>query len=118
MPVEYECYYAKSFCKCLARRNDLKRRAEVVVDRILSDPYHPRSHLLEKKGRIDLRGKRSRHISGNFVIVYRVCEECIQEGFRDKGYNNCSHCTGEPLKAVIFLGFDKHDVIYARQWDS
>jgi len=86
-----------------------------VVLRILDHPFH-RSHLLEKKGGIDLRGKRSRHVSGNFVIVYVVCEECIQNGFRDKGWNDCAFCSGAPLKRVIFLAFDQHDDIYTREW--
>jgi len=113
----YEARYTRHFEKCLQKHRDKKKRVKTLVERMLQHPYN-QSHLLNKKRGIDLRGKRSRHLgSGNFCILYMICEECINNGFRDKGYNDCPHCTGQPLKMVIFLAFDKHDDIYAREWN-
>lgn len=113
----YRPVYAKSFDKCLKKHQDRKKRIEKLVQRVLKDPKL-QSYLLTKKGQVDLRGKRRRHLGGNFVIVYMVCDECIDEGFRKAGYNNCSFCEDKPAKQVVFLAFSKHDDIYSKQWTA
>jgi mRNA-degrading endonuclease RelE of RelBE toxin-antitoxin system len=112
---EYEPFYTKSFQSCLRKYRDKRERVEKLINRILQNPIQS-SHLLTKKKGIDLRGKRSRHLTGNFVVVYIVCEECIESGFYDKGYNNCSICKGEPKKRVVFLAFGKHQDVYSKEW--
>lgn len=110
----YHPKYTESFKKCVDKHKDKKKRIESLVNRILENPYY-KSHLLQKVDNIDLRGKRSRHLTGNFVMVYMICEECIKEAFRNK-YNYCQNCAGELIKQVIFLAFDKHQDIYSKEW--
>lgn len=112
---DYEALYTKTFQKTLAKHHDKTKRIERCIEKILKNPKHD-SHLLKKTKGIDLRGKHRRHLTGNFVIVYMICDECIENGFRDKGYNNCSNCDGTPRRRVIFLAFDKHEDIYSKKW--
>ena len=73
--------------------------------------------MLRRGKRADLRGKRARHLTPNFVVLYAVCEECVQAGFLQKGWNDCGRiCDGKPHRRVVFLGFGKHDVAYGRDW--
>jgi mRNA-degrading endonuclease RelE of RelBE toxin-antitoxin system len=119
MPI-YTGLFTDEFNKLLNKKyRHLKERVKELVDRILEDPYLD-SHLLDKKKGIDLRGKRSRHLTGNFVVVYVVCEECVEKGkeFRARGFNQCSHCPENPGKQVVFLAFAKHDDIYSRTWKT
>lgn len=115
MPPTYKPFYTVSFFDCLQNYPELQERVLQLVERICENPKH-KSHLLKKKKGVDLQGKRRRHLTGNFVVVYVVCDECITKGFRSRGYNDCLGCEGKPLKRVIFLAFDKWDDIYSREW--
>jgi Txe/YoeB family toxin of Txe-Axe toxin-antitoxin module len=113
----YEPAYSPTFLECLKKHSDKKDRIEKFVKRICDDPYY-RSELLEKKRDIDLRGKRSRHLSGNLVFVYLICEECVRNDFKNI-YNYCSSCKDEVgAKKLVFLAFAKHDDIYSKEWTS
>ena len=111
--MAYESYFTKNFEKNTERYPDQKLRVEALINRILDDPQHE-SHLLQYKYGKDLRGKRSRHLSKNFLIVFIPCDECIEKGFWDKGYNNCSFCTGQAEKQVVFFSFGTYDVTYRK----
>ena len=112
----YQPFYPETFGKILKKYPHLKERVEKEILKILQDPKI-QSHLLGKKGKIDLQGKRSRHLmGGKFAIVYMICDECIDSGFHKKGFNNCSFCEGKPEKRVVFLAFDKHENIYSKMW--
>jgi mRNA-degrading endonuclease RelE of RelBE toxin-antitoxin system len=114
--VRYEAQYTIPFGECVKKHRGKKKRIKSLVSRILADPRSPNSHLLTKVRNIDLRGKRSRHL-GNFVVVYIVCEECIQSDFRRLGYNKCKDCRRDP-KQVIFLAVGPHDDIYRKEWQA
>jgi len=109
----YRPFFTDHFKRDIEKYPDQKAKVEAVVSRILTSPQH-RSHLLKYKYGKDLRGKRSRHLSTNFLIIFILCDECIENGFREKGYNNCSFCTGQPEKRVIFLSFGTYDVTYKK----
>ncbi len=118
MNSQYEARYTQPFRRCLDKHKDKKDRVKGWVERILKDPFYD-SHLLDKQKGKDLRGKRSRHFQKTtYCMVYIVCEECISKGFRDKGYNDCSFCSGAPRKIVIFLAFDTHDEAYSTEWSA
>jgi mRNA-degrading endonuclease RelE of RelBE toxin-antitoxin system len=116
LSTPYQPFYTRSFFDCLEKYRHLQDRVLILVERIVQNPKSRQSHLLKKERGIDLRGKRRRHLSGNFVVVYVVCDECIIKGFRAKRYNDCFGCEGKPLRRVIFLAFDKWDDIYSREW--
>ena len=109
----YQAHRTDNFERRIEKYSNQKARIEALINRILIDPRH-KSHLLNYKYGKDLRGKRSRHLSTNFLIVFMLCDECIEQGFREKGYNNCSFCTGQPEKKVIFLSFGTYDVTYKK----
>ncbi len=111
--MEYEGIFTKTFKECLKKHPDKKKRIKVLVDKILTNPFH-QSHLLKKLKGVDLRGKRRRHLTGNFVIIYTVCDECIKLNFQQS--NNCINCNRQPKKRVIFIAFGTHKDIYAREW--
>ncbi len=110
----YEPKYTPTFNKCVKKYRDKKKQIEKLCRKICEDPFC-NSHLLKKKG-VDLQGKRSRHLTGNLVMIFIVCDECIKESFHDKGYNNCSFCKNKALQRVIFVAFDKHESIYSKEW--
>lgn len=110
-------YFTEQFKEDFDKHRHLREGIADLVAKICGNPGH-KSHLLKKKKRTDLRGKRSRHLSGNFVGVFMVCEECMDKGFRDKGWNACNFCGDIPPKSVVFLAFDKWDNIYKREWNS
>lgn len=112
----YESLYWETFGECLKKYKHLTQRVETIARRVAADPLSPQSHLLDYKKGIDLQGKRSRRFANHFCIIYMVCDECIDKGFKEQGFNNCYFCTGEPLKRVIFLGFGIHDDVYSRHW--
>jgi hypothetical protein len=117
--MAYEPLFWETFDECKqehSRNPNLIHRLETIVKRVIETPLHPQSHWLERKGKIDLRGKRSRHFASHYCVVYLVCDACINNRFRELGYNNCHFCMGEKLKRVIFLAFGHHDDIYAREW--
>ncbi len=113
---KYEPLYTEAFFECLEKHRDKQNRVLELVERILEAPKIQQAHFLGFKKGVDLRGKRRRHISNNFVVIYIVCEECLAKGYRAKGYNDCHFCSGNPSNRVIFVAFDKWDDIYAREW--
>lgn len=106
-----------SFERCVKRYKGQRKPIEGVVQKVLRDPFHL-SHRLRKRRKIDLRGKRSRHFSDSFVVVFSACDECIEKGDREKGWNDCWFCEGEALKRVIFWGVGKHDDVYRREYQA
>ena len=115
-PTQYSPLYTEAFVECLEKHHEQQNRVLELVERILESPKSPQSHLLKFKHNVDLRGKRRRHMSGNYVVIYIVCEECIAKGHRAKGYNNCHFCSDKTSNNVIFVAFDKWDDIYRRKW--
>jgi hypothetical protein len=114
---EYEAVFLPRFWECVARYPDLRPRVEKFVRRLLADPYQAgSSHALTVKGGQDRRGKRGAHLSRNFVLVFMVCEECMNRGYRAKGYNRCDPCPEQPLRRVIFLAFGTHKEAYGHTW--
>ena len=116
-PLKFVPFYTEVFLECLEKHRDQQIRVLELVERILQAPKIQQAHFLGIKRGVDLRGKRRRHMSNNFVIIYIVCEECLAKGHRAKGYNNCHFCTGKPSNRVIFVAFDKWDDIYSRGWE-
>lgn len=114
---EYQVAARDSFRRCLRQYPDQKDRVRKFMNRLQTDPYHPgKSHLLTNRQGIDLRGKRGAHVSRNFVIIFMVCEECINRSFREKGFNRCDPCPETPEKRLILLGFGPHKVAYGQAW--
>jgi len=112
----YEGTFTPTFNACIQQcesNPQMKKRLKSVIDRILENPK-VQSHLLRKEGGIDLRGKRRRHVSGNYVLVYAICDECINSGHQK--FNNCGGCDGVAKNKVIFFAFDKWDKIYSKEW--
>jgi hypothetical protein len=115
--AEYRVVARDSFRRCLRRYPDQRDRVRKFIDRLQADPYYSgRSHLLTIRDGIDLRGKRGAHVSRNLVVVFMICEECINRSFRAKGYNQCDPCPETPDKRVILLGFGAHKVAYGHMW--
>jgi len=113
---KYVPVYTEVFFECLEKHRDKQDRVLELVERICEAPKIPQAHFLSIKTGVDLRGKRRRHMSGGFVLIYIVCEECIALGHRAKRYNNCHFCSGEPTNRIIFVAFDKWADIYTRKW--
>lgn len=113
----YERFYTNTFKRYLKQHTKknpiLKKRIESVINRILENPKSSLSHHLKKERGIDLRGKRRRHVSGTYVIIYAVCDECIELGHQK--LNQCSICNGTPKKRVIFFSIGHWDSIYLRE---
>ena len=114
----YESLYTEAFNKCFEqyRRTNprLEKRIRSVINRILINPKSPQSHFLQKEKGIDLRGKRRRHVSGKYVVIYAVCDECIK--LEHQKFNQCSICNGKPQKRVIFFAIGHWDSIYLKEW--
>jgi len=110
----YQPFYTQTFLDCLDNHREQQERTLELVSRIVENPT-VQSHFLDYKGGVDLRGKRRRHMSGNFVIIYIVCEECFKMHHRGK-FNNCACCTGELTDWIIFLAFGKWDDIYTHNY--
>ncbi len=116
LPTKYRPLYTEVFVECLEKHRGQQDRVLKLVERILEAPKIRQAHFLEFRNGVDLRGKRRRHMSNNYVVIYIVCEECINKGHRTKGYNNCHFCSGKPSNNVIFVAFDKWDDIYKKEW--
>ena len=115
----YEAVFLPTFRACLKDHPDLKQRVRWFVERLQVDPYTTgHSHTLTSKKGIDLRGKRGAHVSGNFVVVFMVCEECINRGFRAAGYNQCEPCPEAPVKRMLLLAFGPHKEAYGHTWSA
>ena len=112
----YTPFYTVSFSKCVKRHLSRCDQIRALETRILRDPFVS-SHALTVKGEVDLRGKRARHdAGGRFVIIYMVCEECLNRGYREAGFNDCNGCEEIPENGVVFLAYGSHDDVYARYW--
>lgn len=111
--MTYQPFLTDNFKRDIEKYPDQRARVDALIRRILVNPQD-RSHLLQYKYRKNLRGKRSRHLSTNFLIVFIACDECIENGFREKGWNNCRLCSGKSEKKVVFLSFGKYDVTYKK----
>lgn len=117
--MAYQALFWETFeeCKHTYRKNQvLLNRLQKTIDKIIESPLRPPAHWLTKVKHIDLRGKCSIHFADDYCVVYLICDACINNGFRDKGYNKCHFCTGVPEERVIFLAFDHHKTIYSREW--
>jgi mRNA-degrading endonuclease YafQ of YafQ-DinJ toxin-antitoxin module len=114
---DYEAVFVPTFAACMRDHPDQRERLQKLVQRLQSDPYQAAgSHALTAKERTDLRGKRGAHLSRNFVVIFMVCEECVNRGHRAKGYNQCEPCPEAPLKRIIFLAFGPHKKAYGHTW--
>lgn len=112
----YVAVYTESFRKCVKKYRPRKAQVQAIEERILTSPYAG-SHRLGKKGRVDLRGKRSRHdAGGTYAFVFAICEECVKEGLED--FNDCAGCETIPENAVVFFAYGRHDDVYAREWHA
>ncbi len=117
--AEYQVVARESFRRCLRHHPDQKNRVRNFIDRLQTAPYHSgKSHLLTTRHGIDLRGKRGAHVSRNFVIIFMICEECINRSFREKGYNQCDPCPQTPEKRLILLAFGPHKEAYGHTWGA
>ncbi len=106
--------FAKGFAKDLRRYAGLRRQIQNKVEQVLDDPYRS-SELLTIGRWSDLRGKRSVRITKKFRLVFAVCEECLNRGFKDRGFNNCAGCTKTvPDDIVVFLSIGPRDTAYGR----
>lgn len=113
----YELRKTRIFEECVRKYPEYRERITKTIEKICTHPYH-HSHLLEKRGNIDLRGKRSRVVGNgkNFIIVFMVCEECIRNCWKGV-LNNCECCDDiEDEKTVILLAFGKHERAYRKNW--
>jgi hypothetical protein len=115
MPV-YKPFYTASFQKCVRQYRSRRDRIAALEGRVLQNPMAA-SHGLSVKRGVDLRGKRTRHDEGGkFVVLYMVCQECVDNGYRKAGYNDCDGCEDIPPNGVIFLAYGQHDDVYSRYW--
>lgn len=112
--MNYKPLYTEAFNNCIEKHKDKKKRIKSLVNKILRDPFYKSCLLIKVKG-VDLQGKRRRHLTANFVMVYAICEECIRQNYLQ--YNNCTNCNGKPKKRVVLIAFAKHDDIY-KKWKS
>lgn len=109
--MAYKPLFLEGFRRDLKRYAGLSKQIKRRVDHILQNSYH-NSELLTKKA-VDLRGKRSARVTRNFRIIYTVCEECINRGFKKKGYNDCPDCSKtEPDNEMIFFLVGPREKIY------
>jgi len=116
---EYEAVFLPSFLRCVKRHPDQQTRVRDFVRRLQADPYQAgESHPLAVRGGVDLRGKRGAHISRNFVVIFMVCEECINRSFRAKGLNRCEPCPERPEKRLVLIAFGPHQVAYGHEWGA
>lgn len=115
MPPPYSPRFTRGFQQCVQAYDEKRRkRIRALVRRVVANPYAA-SHWLTKK-KTDLRGKRARHdAGGRYVLIYMICRECLDSGFREQGYNACNPCD-ENRANVIFLAYGLHDETYATQW--
>lgn len=112
-----EPLYTPTFKTHVKNHPHLQDRIKDLVGKILDEPLHSQSHLLGPGKKVDLSGKRARHLSGNYVVVYMYCKECIDNEHKGK-FNDCSFCETYPEDTVIFVAFAKHDNIYAKKWSA
>jgi Txe/YoeB family toxin of Txe-Axe toxin-antitoxin module len=103
-------FYKPQFAKDVKTYAAMKKQIEKKVKKILADPYF-NSEPLEKKGKHDLRGLRSKRIDKNFRIIFAICEECKQL-FPAKG-KPCRYCKADlPTKSVVFFTVRPHKIVY------
>ena len=84
----------------------LKNRFQNKVDYIIRSPL-----TIGEKLRGNYTGLRSIPLTGNFILIFLVCEECIQLG-HNSTLNNCLQHSEIPQNTVIFLTFSPHDIAY------
>ncbi len=113
-PPPYSACLTVSFQECVQNHPQRRERIRKHVERVLADPYGGGHWLTVDKA--DLRGKRGRHdAGGRYVLIYMICRECLDSGYREQGYNACNPCE-ENRANVIFLAYGPHDETYATQW--
>jgi len=106
----YTPLYKPQFAEDLKTYASLKKQIENKVKALLDNPYH-NTEPLEKIGKHDLRGLRSKRIDKSFRIIFAICEEC-RKLFPEKE-KPCRYCEpGLPKKAVIFFTIRPHKIVY------
>lgn len=109
----YRFEYTGAYEEDLKKYAGIRRQVARKVDDILKNPFRGTELLTRKK--IDLRGKRSARVTRNFCIIFAVCEECISQDFKRKGYNDCAGCTKEESDdIVIFFKLGPHEKVYGK----
>ena len=108
--MTYTPFYKPQFAADLKTYASLKKQIENKVMAILENPYH-NTEPLEKVGKNDLRGLRSKRIDKNFRIIFAICEEG-RKLFPDKE-KPCRYCDPDlPRKGVIFFTVRPHKIVY------
>ena len=99
--MTYSPLYKPLFLKDLKTYSSLKQQIEKKVKQILKDPYH-NTKPLEKQGKYDLKGLRSKRVNKNFRIVFAICEEC--KILFPEQETLCQYCDPSlPEKTIIFF---------------
>jgi mRNA-degrading endonuclease YafQ of YafQ-DinJ toxin-antitoxin module len=96
----YSFFYTPQFEKATKKVD--RRALEQACAEILADPYHARgSHRLM----YDWAGFRAAEFKGPYRIIFRICEECVQQ--RDHALHPLGCCEDDQrdVTRVTFLDF-------------
>jgi len=119
---EYAVKLTSTFAKCMKKHGNRKKAVERVLRDLRRDPYglHDSHPLEDREGQANLLGKRACHLfNTQFVLVFIVCEECVNQGHYAEGRNRCSDrddCKGQPLKRLLVIAFEVHSKAYSNTW--
>lgn len=107
------------FVSCMTKYPNQRAPVKRFIDSELARcPYTTdESHLLGIKNGIDLSGKRSVHFAGKYVLLFAICEECVQSGYTEANACPPRICAGEAREHIILIAFGEHDYVYERTWE-
>jgi len=103
--LEYIAKYHPAIKTCLKKYPHLKKQFKKKKNYILQNPLQLGEPL---KG--NLNGLRSFPLTGNYIIIFIVCDDCRR--LKQKEINRCLECGQISSNSVIFLLFGPHDPSY------
>jgi len=93
----YVDIYLPKFDERLSQQSpDFVAQTKAKIANLTEDPYH---HT--KLMKAQYRGKREARINDSDRIVFVICEECGESGFRK--YNQCSDCGDTPKNTLLMV---------------
>ena len=96
----YAARETELYIETKGKRTDIQKNLESVKVRLLENPKQA-AHSKRMVG--PSKGLREAHITGNWRVIFTICEECRELGEQDTNKPKCLDCGDQPNETVNFL---------------
>ena len=104
--MKYVLWQTETYEKPKRKRTDIAQHLERLEQKLRENP---KTAGKSRRLKGNLQGKREANITGNWRVVFTICEECRQFREQDRNAPNCPDCDKQADNTVnLLFVFDPH----------